>query len=113
MEVKSHQIPLPDSSASTLALPPIAEKPASEHEASKPNEKKPKYYTLAVGTTFRTGPLGGVGQFDKKIEQATIARVLRKEKHEGIISFLVNVESPPELKGQHWVSVRSGGHSFL
>lgn len=113
METKSHQIPLPNPSASVSVLPSHAEKPAGKHETSKPNEKKPTYYTLAVGTTFRTGPLGGVGQFDRQIEQRAIARVIRKEKHEGIISLLVNVESPPELKGQHWVSVRSGGRGFL
>lgn len=103
MEAKPYQIGFPESSLPSRALPP------GEKKLSKlPAKDRPKYYTLAEGTTLRTGPLGGMGEFSGHIEKPAKARVLRKVVIDGNVSFWVEVESPPEQKGKYWVTKRFG-----
>lgn len=104
METKPFQIGFPESSLPARALPPGRK----ERSTKTPVKDRPKYYTLAEGTTLRTGPVGGMGEFIGHIEQTAKARVLRKVVIEGNVSFWVEVESPPEQKGKYWITKRFG-----
>lgn len=106
---KPYQIRFPDPSVSVPALSPGVEKKASKPPAK---ERPITYYTLTEGTTLRTGPLGGTGEFIGHIDKTATVRSLRSKPViiDGMSSFWVEVESPPDLKGKrYWVTKSSKG----
>lgn len=118
MELKEYQIKLPEPNAPTQTLPAGIEAPTlhPDPKEKKPaRRKQPRCYTLAKDTTLRTGPVGGTGEFLGHVEKSTTVRVRSKVIISGIVSFLVEVESPPEQKGRvFWVTRRSaGGKGFI
>lgn len=110
MVAESYQIGFPESS-----LPAKTPKAGTKERVPKtPTKDGPRYYTLAEGTTLWTGPLGGTGEFIGHVEKTARAHVLRKIIIDGMVSFFVEVESPPEQKGRYWVTKRFGrGRGFL
>lgn len=110
MEAKPSQLSFPEpiSPARTLTTG------TKEKSTKPPTKDKPKFYRLAEGTTLRSGPLGGTGEVLSHIHENATARVLRKIIIDGMVSFFVEVESPPEQKGRYWVTKRfGGGRGFL
>lgn len=82
--------------------------------ARRQETPKKSYYTVVEGTALYTGPKGGFSEYLMRAEGRMVVIPLARVTNNGVTSFWVEVESPPELRGDHfWVVKNPHGRGFL
>ena len=109
-EDKPYQIRLPEPEVQT----PLPVKSQSrESMRRKPEAKRSGIYTLSPGTLLFNAPSGGPHRIDGATDKSWRAHMIERQVVGGDVSFYVEVESPPEVKGRrHWVTLNKKGKGF-
>lgn len=77
--------------------------PASRKETTKESKKRIHPYNIPRGTATWSGPYGKDGTIRlDDVPADVVAHPVYKNAHGGAVTFMVEVESPPELKGRRF-----------